>query len=235
MVATGHPFEDGKKTEILDLEDSNFQCDGPEFPVGVLAASGAVVNGQPMICGGVVKDSGRTKSCFTLKDQTWEETQTVMTSARNYMGPGIVLDNKLVLTGGKLKSEVEEPEDSDFVTTIELVDGRTSELNHPGDDGGLHGHCQIAWNSTTIFTIGGGESFSSYSADTWFINLDKKVSYKGPKMKNARAYFGCGEMVVDGNTYIVAAGGWNGKEVIKSTEILNKDDLTSGWTDGNNI
>ena len=53
MIATGSPEDDGRNTEVIDVEDSTFSCTKVEtFPVKLYGATGGLMNGQkPFICG----------------------------------------------------------------------------------------------------------------------------------------------------------------------------------------
>ena len=61
MIATGNPYYEGRKTEIIDFEDPNFSCTNIEqFPVRLYAATGGLINGKtPFICGGYIGERAR--------------------------------------------------------------------------------------------------------------------------------------------------------------------------------
>merc|ERR1712029_1145891 len=45
LIATGLPSDDGRNTEIVDVEDSNFRCTKVEqFPIKLQGASGGLMN-----------------------------------------------------------------------------------------------------------------------------------------------------------------------------------------------
>ena len=105
MIATGDPSDDGRNTEIVDLEDSNFSCTKVEpFPFKLYGATGGLMKGQkPFICGGWAKINGDwtySKDCYQLTETgSWVKDQTAkLYTARLYAGFGSVLmNNKLTL------------------------------------------------------------------------------------------------------------------------------------------
>merc|ERR1712029_375599 len=91
---------------------------------------------------------------------------------------------------------------------------------------GISGHCSMMINATTAFITGGYTG--SYSRETYFIDIHNWKLTKGPQMEEARNYHGCAVFLHNYKNYAVVAGGW-GKS---STEILDLDSLTLGWTKG---
>merc|ERR1711983_584570 len=85
------------------------------------------------------------------------------------------------------------------------------------------GHCSMMINATTAFITGGFTG--SYSRETYFIDIHNWKLTKGPQMEEARFYHGCAVFMHNNKNYAVVAGG-------SSTEILDLDSLTLGWTKG---
>ena len=81
LVTTGYPYENGQKSEIIDLLNPGSVCeDLPDFPIQVGAASGGLLlNNQPLICGGL--SSNYELQCYIvgnghfklhlLQDRAW--------------------------------------------------------------------------------------------------------------------------------------------------------------------
>ena len=67
--------------------------------------------------------------------------------------------------------------------------------------------------------------------ETYFINIVEDTITNGPTLQNARAEAVCHDMLINNASYIVVVGGgwgnWIDKEM--STEILSKDDHSTGW------
>ena len=58
----------------------------------------------------------------------------------------------------------------------------------------------------------------------------------GPSLKTARDCHACGELQVDGKSYIIVSGGYRGYGTNgKWTEILDKTNPGQGWQKGENI
>ena len=99
FVTTGlhDSYEVGKRTKVIDMKDDNFVCDLPDYPIGVKYGVGGIVNGFPMVCGGVnVTDS--TRDCFRLSQWIWQKS-AVMNARRYDMGTGnVVFGNKLLIS-----------------------------------------------------------------------------------------------------------------------------------------
>ena len=97
---------------------------------------------------------------------------------------------------------------------------------------GINSHCQVSFSSNQFIVIGGWNG--SQRAETYFIYLETNQLTNGPSLKTARSNHGCGELEVDGKSYIVVSGGYN-NGYLRSTEILDKDNVGQGWQNGKNI
>ena len=235
MISTGIPDEYGRVTEIIDVEQSKFNCTKIEqFPKQLYAASGALMNGQtPFICGGVVYgdygDWRKSNDCYQLTNAgSWVKDQkATLTTARKYAGSGsVVLNNNLVLTGGSSDR---------YLTSIEMLSPNTTaqtlSVRLPT---GFHGHCQVPWDSETFFVIGGW-TIPSHRRETYFINVKTNQRTNGPSLNAGRTYHGCGELEVNGKKYIIVSGGYIQYTSLRSTEVLDKSNVGQGWQKGKNL
>ena len=105
MIATGYPYDDGRNTEIIDVEDSNFRCTKVEqFPVKLHGASGGLMNGHtPFICGGRGYINGYwtySTDCYQLEEAgSWaKDERATLTTGRGWAGYGSVVLNKNLVT-----------------------------------------------------------------------------------------------------------------------------------------
>ena len=58
MYVTGQPYADGQSAEIVDMKDESLTCDDlPNYPIQQARTMGALMNKQPLICGGFYKNS----------------------------------------------------------------------------------------------------------------------------------------------------------------------------------
>ena len=229
MLVTGLPQDNGRKTEIVDVEDSNFSCTNIEqFPVMLYAASGGLMNGQtPFICGGYGNINGWTFSneCYQLTEAgSWDKDQiATLTTPRERAGYGTVMfNNKLVLTGGY--------SDGKFLSSIEMLSpnatAKTLSVQLPA---GFSAHCQVPWDSDKFMVIGGMDG--GYRDETYLINVKTNLRISGPKLNTARSDHACAELHVNGKNLIIVTGGWN----VRSTEILDKSNVGQGWQNGKNL
>ena len=232
MIATGFPSNDGRNSEIVDVEDSNFSCTNIEqFPEKFHAATGGLINGQkPFICGGTANINGWTYSndCYYLTEAgSWAKDQrATLSRGRTYAGTGtVVLNNNLVLTGGE--------NNGNYLASIEMLSPNATAKTLPVQlPTGFSGHCQVPWDSETFLVIGGYSSF--YRDESYFINVKTNQRTNGPSLNTARSSHACGELEVNGKTYIIVTGGSN-SAYLRSTEVLDKSNVGQGWQKGKNL
>ena len=234
LIATGYPYDDGRNTEIVDVEDSNFRCTKVEqFPIKLTGATCGLMNGQkPFICGGEGFNNGRwtySKYCYQLTEAgSWAKDQgATLNTARYRAGYGsVILNNNLILIGGY---------NGNRLSSIEMLSPNTSaqtlSVQLPT---GLSSHCQVPWDSETFFVIGGLTDGRKRRDESYFINVKTNQRTNGPSLNTARNAHPCGELEVNGRTFIIVTGGWNGAP-LRSTEILDKNNFGQGWQKGKNL
>ena len=238
LIATGFQPDDGRNTEVIDLEDSNFSCTKVEqFPIKLYGATGGLMNGQkPFICGGygnINGDWASSKDCYQLTGAgSWAKDQTAkLNTAREDAGFGsVVIDNNLFLAGGYNENRL---------ASIEMLspDAPAQSLSVQLPTA-LNKHCQVPWDSDTFFIIGG--DYGSKRDESHFINVKTNRRTNGPSLNTARSGHACGEMDVNGKSYIIVTGGvcWNGDGLrvdLRSTEVLDKNNVEQGWQKGKNL
>merc|ERR1712029_769016 len=86
--------------------------------------------------------------------------------------------------------------------------------------------CIVPWDTNSFFIIGGYSG--SNRKQTYFINMANNTYTNGPSLLTARREFACHTMQVNGEDFIIVAGGW-GPDAWKSTEYLQKANYASGW------
>ena len=237
MIATGYPFANGINTEIVDAEDSNFNCANTKlFPIKLYAATGGLMSGQtPFICGGFGDQYGGSftfsRNCYQVTESgSWAEDQMAkITTVRPWAGYGtVVLKNNLVLTGGH------NAMNGLNLMFIEMMSPNTTaqtlSVQIPIE---FSGHCQVPWDSETFLVIG-GKIDSNFRRETIFINVLTNQMTNGPSLNTARYEHACGELEVNGNGYIIVSGGKNDDE-LRSTEVLDKNNFEQGWQIGKNL
>ena len=176
----------------------------------------------PFICGGWSPTTSTLKTCYTLENGKWKYDETAsFKSARGYAATGsVIINNKLVFAGGK--------DNSKYLSTIEVAAPNTASKILPVKvPVAMWGSCIAPWDSSTIIVIGGyGPIGGSSRSETYLIDIEKNTVTKGPNLPKPRHHFGCHEMVLSGESYIVVVGA-SGQET--STFILPKSSYENGW------
>ena len=93
LVTSGSPFDNGQNTEIIDLEDSTFNCTKVgQFPAKYYGGIGGLVHQIPFVCGGSSGPYDYSKSCFALQENgEWaEDNGATLNTARVYSAIGNV-------------------------------------------------------------------------------------------------------------------------------------------------
>ncbi len=68
MVATGNPWKEAVKTEIIDLNSYESKCNNlPDFPLSLRGSTGGYVSdSSPLICGGYDKNDHTMSDCYVI-------------------------------------------------------------------------------------------------------------------------------------------------------------------------
>ena len=207
----------------MDLEDASFQCTLSQFPTNAHGATGGLVGNTPLICGGRI-GSNYQNSCYSLKeDGAWKlEASSLITARLGAATGSVIINNKLVLAGGY---------NGNYLATIEVVapneESETLPISLPV---GMYGSCIVPWDTNTFMIIGGWDG-SNRRRQTHFVNMASNTVTNGPSLRTARSHFACNTMNVNGEDYIIVAGG-NG--ATRSTEYLPKTNYGSGWQKSKN-
>ena len=216
-----------KKIEVVDLQNPLNSCTLPEeFPTRLDFATGGFTKDGPLLCGGRNYDTGsRSNACFTLKDYKFKKMQDVNLQTERQYASAVVLPNgELWIQGGG---------DGNYNIYNILSTSETMSLqgSQPGMEleKAINGHCSMMINATTAFITGGYTGSSS--RETYFIDIQNWKLTKGPQMEEARHRHGCAVFMHSYKNYAVVAGG-EPYPYLSSTEILDLDSLTLGWTKG---
>ena len=221
-----------RNTEILDMEDPSFACPNVElFPVKMYNGMGALVNGTPFICGGYYRKNIFYKvyydTCYTLEEYgKWKEDQVASLNKPKYSAASLTMNDKLVVAGGwdgsnRLKTiELASPNTASMILPYELPVALSSKP------------CAVSWKSDTFMLVGGRSDQYSYEERTYFIDMGNNTVINGPNLQIGRIYQACQEMIVNGSSFIVVAGGWTENGSTNSTEVLSKSSVEDGWQPG---
>ena len=95
LVTTGYPHENGGISEVIDLNDPTFTCNGVlNFPFPLHDAVGGIVQNIPLVC---------SNTCWTLQPNgAWREEQNLtLTSETQATASGsVVMNDELVVVQG---------------------------------------------------------------------------------------------------------------------------------------
>ena len=180
-----------------------------------------------MICGGMTDDRYRYENrCYKFLDKRWVETNR-MSQARGGAGSGgVIIDNKLLASGGS------------YSRSQELI-GLTTKSSFPdlpSRASSLSGHCIVQYNDNKNLMVLGGHS-ARYNRHTYIFDMKTQRWTDGPDMHDRRMAFGCTKVKVGAKEYIMAVGGATlGDDVPGNTqnsiEYLDVSDMDSGWVRG---
>ena len=187
---------DSNQMEIINPDNSTTKCQNDyTYPISVLAASGAVVDGTIVVCGGT---SPTTKQCYSFgNDKEWKPISPMTTPRR--FAASIPINNALWVACGY------DDEYNDLKSTeLVYLYGRRTKPQLPEV---RYGSCAAEYNGN-IFLIGGNDG--SARNNNWIINTndDFKVT-DGPNMLKTRYYHSCGifhSHAHSGRAVIVTAG-----------------------------
>ena len=181
----------------------------------------------PFICGGQINGWTYSNNCYQLTEAgSWaKDLMATLNTARTDAGYGsMVLNNNLFLTGGY---------NGFRLSSIELLSpnatAKTLSVQLPK---GIRSHCQVPWDSESFLVVGGWDG--SYRDETYLINVKTNQRSNGPSLNTGRKGHACGELQLNGKSYIIVTGGFN-NVYIRSTEVLDKGNVGQGWKTGKNL
>ena len=178
----------------------------------------------PIICGGSL--GGRSgvsqTSCYSLKeDGEWKDEANLNTARRSASTGTVIINNKLVIAGGYNGVDL---------ATIEVVAPNTETVTLPIKlPVAMHGACIVPWDTNTFMVIGGHDG--SQRKQTLFIHMGNNSYTEGPNLLIARHSHACHTFHVNGEDFIIVAGG---EGAYRSTEFLPKANYASGWKKSKN-
>ena len=114
--------------------------------------------------------------------------------------------------------------------SIEIVDENGSHSSGSKLSWNFHKHCSIKLNQTHVILTGG----SPYPSKTLIINLNNSEMTRGPDFEvSKRDSHACSRLShPNGTNYIIVAGGYSDLDILKSTEMLDVNNIRRGWYEG---
>jgi hypothetical protein len=228
LVTTGRD-EGSKKMEIIDLEDLTNVCQPSsimaDYPIDKVqgASGGLLTNNNALICGGY-NDGAILDGCFSINNKGIKTSALRLPKPR-YLTASVVWNSTtLWLTGGFFYGSG-ETKSTEFVQLTGTTPGPDLPL-------GVHNHCLVSLNDTTLLLIGGQLQDRTSSKATFYYDTDHKTWTDGPSMINGRLRHSCSLFKSPQHSHtdtVIVTGGHNGG-TLASTEFLNLD--TNLWQSG---
>ena len=223
MVTTGHPVDGSEMTEVIDLIDDTKKCRNlPSYPLKVKYATGKLVNGYPVICGGYdgygYSKDHYVKDCHILKNKAWSKLTSLQ--EEKFGAGSITIGDSLWVTGGKNGQPLKIRKTSEFV----FLNGTTKKgptLPQPRD-----GHCMLQLDEKRVMLIGSGWYHDKQTTVNY--NFGNNTFTKGPRLNQKRKEAGCvvfKSPMHDGRPVALVVGGFNSKstsEILDFTKPGNK-------------
>ena len=211
-------------TRIIDLTKQARSCPNlTKYPIGVNSATGAIVSGHPMICGGW---SGFTaySECYRYKkdSNTWVFL-TNMTEKRMYSA-SVMLNGSLFVMGGFRGHSLGAQSSTEYVSP----DG---DAPHPGPElpAARYGHCAVKLSTGQVMLLG-GDSEENYKSVIIFDPDTETFDISLPSLRTHRFNFGCAvfkSAMHDNREVVLAVGG-----LFRATaEVWDYTQLNAEWTD----
>mgnify|MGYP001158958019 CR=1 FL=1 len=105
LVATGYPYANGSKVEVIDLNNPSKTCIlSADFPYELRDAVGGFTSSGPMVCSGWY-GSSRSADCYSLRSngQFVKISELTMDTPREDASSIVTEDGKLRISGGRTK------------------------------------------------------------------------------------------------------------------------------------
>ena len=208
----------GAKSKTELWPGSKTQCDLPDFPIEIEGAVGFNTAKGPVICGGYEENR-----CFLHTQNQWMPFHN-MSTVRWDASALEVNDDQTLIIGGR-------DENWNYLKTTELISSSGTEK---GKDlpVTIQDHCTFKINATHAMVTGGHQGGSSYSANTWYVDLSTTTFTPGPTMNVRRSSHGCSIVHLGTKTYGVVSGGYGHGRYLHSTEWIDLDQESPRWTEG---
>ena len=94
-----------RESEVVDIRKNSSYCRSlPDYPLQAQYASGGILNGQPLICGGMVgleENNNAINECYVYNATSLSWALIANMNHKRYGASGVTLDNKgFLIMGG---------------------------------------------------------------------------------------------------------------------------------------
>jgi len=207
--------------QIVNLSNDTSTCNNfPDYPLAMRGATGAIVSGHPIICGGRSKESIHSE-CYHHSKATNSWTFLSNMSTKRSNSASVPVNGKLMVLGGL-------DEDYNGLGTSEYVspDGDASQ---PGPDlpGPRYEHCAVKLSNGQVMLLGG---FPDEKSVIIFHPDTEKFDQSLPQLTFDRYGAGCAafKSPLHDNREVVLAVGGGGQA---TAEVLDYTQPNPVWTE----
>ena len=225
--------------QIVDLSQQTRSCPNlTKYPIAMNAATGAIVSGHPMICGGI----NPYKGSFAIHSECYQHSKasntwtllTTMTTKRSYTTSVSLNGNLLVMGGCKSTSFGCSPfppggNQSRLSSTEYVSSDRYAPQPGPNLPSSRHAHCAVKLSTGQVMLLGGWperKSVITFDPHTKIFNTSL------PSLKFDREHFGCAlfnSPLHDNREVVLAIGGWGQA----TAEVLDYTQPNTEWIESN--
>ena len=90
-----------RESEVVDIRENSSYCRSlPHYPLQAQYASGGILNGQPLICGGIVGLGDASNECYVYNATSLTWALFANMTHKRYGASGVTLDDKRFLIMG---------------------------------------------------------------------------------------------------------------------------------------
>ena len=211
--------------QVIDLKSNNTCTNLQEFPIAISYASGGVIDGSPMICGGYGKasrygsDQDQNKCyAYDKSSQAWKCHAYL--KRRRRLHSSVVMNGALWVLGGY--------NDRQSLDTTEYIHANGTVVAGPNLPAAIHGHCSVTLHDGKIMIMGG---YLYFAINTVQIFSPKNNSFiQGPSMINRRYKLACAlfySPMHDNRPVVLSAGGSAEEE--ETAEVLDYTTANAVW------
>jgi len=160
LIATGHDDSNiVDDSQILDIKNSKTCKTLAPYPLKLGWATGGIVSGSPIICGG---ENPRTDKCHIHDNNNNEWRHFTSLSGSRSSPASVPLDNYLWVTGGRAVSNILDITEKVYPNGIVSPGPKLPEARH--------GHCLVTQDNGQIAILGGeypqGKTMTIYNPAT---------------------------------------------------------------------
>ena len=206
--------------QLVDFSAQKKSCPNPpNYPIALAGATGAIVAGHPVICGGYSGE--RHNECYIHNNVTNKWTFLTNMTAKRSTSASVQLKNQLFVMGGFI-GDNKALSSTEYISPIKF-------LSKPGPDlpSTQYRHCAVRLKSGKVMIIGGLPAENAKTV-TVFDPDENTFDQSLPSMIHQRWNFGCAvfnSAMHENRSIILAAGGLN----LETAEVYDYTQPNATW------